>query len=123
MAPCQWTERSIANLNDLESWLSTGDDMRSRPEQGPPSASEACGVLDRLVRADRLASLGSIMNVSIGEVIGDTAYLVRPAGQWKELGISEAVPAATNYANPPSKRSLSSVSCDSETGYLAGSRN
>ena len=90
-APASGPSVPSQTLTTSKVGLSTGDDMRSRPEQGPPSASEACGVLDRLVRADRLASLGSIMNVSIGEVIGAYGH---PSGL-PDNGRNSASPSGT----------------------------
>lgn len=83
-------ERSVASLKDLHGLLSEdhgggawGASVNVDPAPGDPASQ----ILHRAMSRGLLSTLGDILTVSIGEVIGDTAYLVKSFAEWEVVGI------------------------------------
>lgn len=87
---CERIDLPVANIQELDGILaSTISSKFSVPQTDPILHSDGSGIslLQRGITQNYLCHLGSVMDVKIGEVVGDTGFLVKSADEWDALGI------------------------------------
>lgn len=87
-AACSFpTDRKVASLADLNGAITSLLAAENSPciHHSPSGSAEL--MLDALVRRGNICTLGDAANVAIGEVVGDTSFLVKTTSEWEALGI------------------------------------
>ena len=82
--------RAVASLDELHRVLESADSGAQLTDKGRANASSvdhADRVLGEATARGALCSLGDKVDVTIGEVVGDTAYFVKQRDEWETLGI------------------------------------
>lgn len=86
---CRYAEHSVPSLSDLGAMLSLpiNPEDEGSPLSHCPPVDKPGEVLRRAMTAGAICTLGDVVDVRIGEVIGDTRYFVKRSQDWSDLGI------------------------------------
>jgi len=86
----QRSECTVASLDELYQFLDSTDSNAQSTNRGTnnfSSVDRADRVLREATARGTLCRLGDTVNITIGEVIGDTNYFVKQRYEWEALGI------------------------------------
>jgi adenine-specific DNA-methyltransferase len=87
VSSCNYFETTVATVSELGVLLSRGGAVRQGSANDPWADGGPADVLQEShIRGD-LLPLGSLARATIGEVVGDTAFFVKPVCEWEALGV------------------------------------